>query len=125
MKRCVVAVAVAFLLISNLECHAALKIVGKQETLGFDSGNFPPKVKADYEMMKTRCVGCHTLERVVIAVTSGIGPITGQPFNRQTIKSFGCQTKRKPTPSLSKQEKDAILKLLTYLVDQVDPPKRP
>jgi hypothetical protein len=108
----------AVLFLAAVECHAGLKVLGKGDSLRFDPAVFPPKMKADYEIMKVRCVKCHTLERTVVAITTGIAPITGQPFDRNATRAYGIKMMRKPDSNMNKQEVKATVELMNYLLDE-------
>lgn len=116
MKRIMAFLAV--LLVAATPCFAALRVVGRGDSMRFDPAGFPPKMKAAYEIMKVRCVKCHTLERTVVAVTTGIAPITGQPFDRHATKAYGIKMLRKPDSNMSKPEVKEVVELLNYLLDE-------
>ena len=106
----------AFLIYVVVPSHAALKVVGKGSSLAFDTSNFPPQMKASYEIMKNKCTKCHSLERTIVAVTSGIGPISGQPFDRKATEAYGAKMKRKPESNMNAREVKDVVELLNYLI---------
>jgi hypothetical protein len=109
------------LLFSVLFCatsHAGLKVIGKGDNLQFDPTGFPPDMKAAYQLMKVKCVKCHTLERAVIAVQTGVAPITGTPFNQSATRAYGIKMMRKPDANITRQEAKTIVGLLNYLLDE-------
>ncbi len=85
----------------------------------FDPAGFPANMKANYDIMKVKCVKCHTLERTVIAITTGIAPISGQPFDRNATKAYGIKMLRKPDSNMNKQEVKATVELMNWMLDQV------
>lgn len=109
--------AVLFLMLAS-PCIAGLRVVGSGDSMRFDPAGFPPAMKSAYETMKVRCVKCHTLERTVVAVTTGIAPITGQPFDRRATKAYGIKMLRKPDSNMTKQEVKVVVELLNYLLDE-------
>jgi hypothetical protein len=99
-------------------CFAGLRVVGSGDSMRFDPAGFPPNMKSAYEIMKVRCIKCHTLERTVVAVTTGIAPITGQPFDRHATKAYGIKMLRKPDSNMTKQEVKVVVELMNYLLDE-------
>jgi hypothetical protein len=108
----------ALFLMFATPCFAALRVVGSGDSMRFDPAGFPPSMKAAYETMKVRCVKCHTLERTVVAVTTGVAPITGQPFDRRATKAYGIKMLRKPDSNMTKPEVKVVVELLNYLLDE-------
>jgi hypothetical protein len=114
MKKVLVVASLLFLCSS---AHAGLKVVGKGDNMRLDPSNFSPVMKANYDIMKVKCVKCHTLERTVIALQTGIAPISGQPFDRAATKAYGVKMLRKPDSNMSKHEVKATVDLMNYLLD--------
>ena len=108
----------SILLMCTTPCIAALRVVGSGDSMKFDPSAFPPNMKAAYEIMKVRCVKCHTLERTVVAITTGVAPITGQPFDRRATKAYGVKMLRKPDSNMTKQEVKVVVDLMNYLLDE-------
>ncbi len=117
MKR-VLPVLVTLCLLSTT-AHAGLKVLGKGDSMRFDPSNFPANMKTNYDIMKAKCVKCHTLERTVIAITTGIAPISGPPFDRNATKAYGIKMLRKPDSNMNKQEVKATVELMNWMLDQV------
>lgn len=115
MKK-VVLVALLFCL-SSTAAHAALKVIGKGDNMRLDSSGFPPNMKAAYDVMRVKCVKCHTLERTIVALQTGIAPISGQPFDRNATKAYGIKMLRKPDSNMTKQEVKVTVELMNYLLD--------
>ena len=114
MKRIITAVALILMVAVN---SYAVKTLGKDKTLVFDATSFSPVMKANYEVMKSKCVKCHSLERIVVAVTTGIAPITGQPFNLGATKAYGAKMMRNPSANMKKEEVKAAVDLMNYLLE--------
>ena len=106
--------------LSATAAQAALKVVGKGDTLRFDPSAFPPAMKANYEIVRVRCVKCHTLERTVVAIQTGVAPISGQPFDRNATRAYGVKMLRKPDSNMSKPEVKASVDLLNYLLAETE-----
>jgi hypothetical protein len=99
-------------------CLASVKSIGKGDTMSFDPSSIPASMKSNYEIMKVRCIKCHTMERTVVAITTGIAPITGQPFDRSATRAYGIKMLRKPDSNMNKQEVKAVVDLMNYLLDE-------
>ena len=108
---------VAVMLIS-VPCYASVKTIGKGDSLNFDPAGIPANLKSNYDIMKVKCSKCHTLERTVIATTTGIAPITGQPFDLTATRACGINMSRKTQTKMNKEEAKAVVDLLNYLVDE-------
>lgn len=109
-----------FVSLSATAAQAALKVVGKGDTLRFDPSAFPPAMKANYEIVRVRCVKCHTLERTVVAIQTGVAPISGQPFDRNATRAYGVKMLRKPDSNMSKPEVKASVDLLNFLLVEAE-----
>lgn len=99
-------------------CHAALKVVGKGESMTFDPSGFPPRMKSSWEIMKTKCVRCHSMERTVVSITSGVASISGQPFDHDAVRAYGFKMMRKPESNMSRQEIKSVVDLMNYMLDE-------
>jgi len=116
MQRTLLIIISFCLLVSP--CQAALKVVGKGDKMSLDPTGFPPAMRANFDILKVKCVKCHSLERTVVAVQTGIAPISGQPFDRNAARAYGVKMMRKPDSNMSKPEVKAVIELLNYLIDQ-------
>jgi hypothetical protein len=105
-------------LLFSVPGHASVKTVGKGDSLAFDPVSIATSYRSNYGIMKVKCVKCHTLERTVVAITTGIAPITGQPFDRSATRAYGTKMLRKPDSNMSKQEVKAVVDLMNYLLDE-------
>lgn len=112
------AILAALVVLFATPCIAGLHIVGKKNTLAFDPSAFPPKMKQHYEIMKVRCIKCHTLERTVVAITTGVAPITGQVFDRGATRAYGIKMLRKPDSNMSRDEVKSVVELMNYLLEE-------
>jgi hypothetical protein len=113
-----IATVLVLVLIYVTPCFAGLRVVGKGDATTLDPSGFPPAMKASFDIMRVRCVKCHTLERTVVAITTGIAPITGQPFDRHATRAYGIKMLRKPDSNMTKQEVKMVVDLMNYLLDE-------
>ena len=96
---------------------AGLKVIGSGDTMQLDPSGFSPATKANYEILRVRCVKCHTLERTIVAIKTGVAPISGQPFDKGAIKAYGVKMLRKPDSNMSKAEVKVCVDLMNYLLE--------
>ena len=97
---------------------ARVKVIGRGDNLKFDPDSIPANLRVTFELMSKKCIKCHTMERTVIAVLTGKAPITGQPFDRQAVKTYGIKMLRKPDSDMSKQQIRDVVVLLNYLLEE-------
>jgi len=100
--------------------HAGLKVIGKGDSMRLDPSSFPPAMKANYDVMRTKCVKCHTLERAIVAIQTGVAPISGQPFDRSATKAYGVKMLRKPDSDMSKPQVKQVVDLMNYLLSEAE-----
>jgi hypothetical protein len=105
------------LLVFSASGQAALKLSGKGDKLTFDPSGFPPQMKANWEIMKVKCIKCHTMERTVVSVTTGVAPISGQPFDKGATRAYGVKMMRKPDSNMNKQEVKACVDLMNWMLE--------
>lgn len=108
------------LALAATSAHAGLKVVGKGDAMRLDPSAFPPAMKANYDIMKVKCVKCHTLERTIVAIQTGVAPISGQPFDRGATKNYGIKMLRKPDSNMNKAEVKASVDLMNYLLSEAE-----
>jgi L-fucose mutarotase/ribose pyranase (RbsD/FucU family) len=107
--------ALSFIL--SAPCYAGLKTTGHGDAMSLDPTDFPADMKTRYEIMKAKCVKCHSMERTIIALKTGIAPFSGQLFDRSAAKMNVKKMMRKPDSNMSKEETQAVVELLNYLLD--------
>lgn len=106
----------------SVQVHARINAVGKGDKMNFDPAQIPADLKPAFEIMKVKCIQCHTQERTVIAVQTGIAPVTGQPFDRQATKAYGIKMLRKPKSNMSRDEVKKVVDLMNYLIEEAAKP---
>ena len=115
---------VAVMLVGTVSANAEAKVktIGSGDKLAFDPKSIPAEYKAAFDTMNIRCIQCHTQERTVIAIQTGIAPVTGQPFDKTATKAYGIKMLRKPKSNMSRDEVKQVVNLLNYLLDQAAKP---
>lgn len=111
---CVMAAIVLF----SATCFAGVRTVGRGDSLNFDPSGIPSSMRGSFDILKIRCIKCHTMERTVVAITTGVAPITGQPFDRAATRAYGIKMLRKPDSNMNKQEVKACVDLMNFLLDE-------
>jgi len=110
-------IILVFALLVSAVAHAQLKIVGQANGVGVDTAGFPPQMREAYELMTVKCTKCHSIERVIIAVQTGICPISKEVFSKKTTEHVVARMFVKPDSNLTKSEAREIMTLLNYLLD--------
>jgi cytochrome c556 len=119
MKRLLIIPAM-WCLLSN-PALAALKFVGSGEAVKVDTTGFPPEMKASYATMTSACTKCHSFERIALSYTSGVAPVTNQPFDLEFLKQHTYNMFRKSEArdfSVSKEDRKSIYTVLKYMLDE-------
>lgn len=104
---------------------AALKVVGTGNETRFDPAEIPVNKRQSFQLMESRCTSCHSSERLVIAIQSGIAPITGQPFDATSAKVFVKKIASKPDSNINEVEMKEILDILNFLLIKQSASKQP
>ena len=116
MKKLFLSLLVLLLLAATAQ--AKLVIIGSGDATRFDASSFPPDMQKAYTLMEKKCVKCHSLERVAIALQTGIAPITGGLFDRRATRAYGIKMLRKPDSDMTKEDVKIVIPLLNYMLDQ-------
>lgn len=120
MKRItqkLLAAAVALLLSATI-AHAGVKVIGTGDKMDFDTTGFPPEMATGYKLMQAKCKKCHSMERTVVAVQTGLGPISNDIFDKSSTEAYGIKMLRKADADMNKEEVKTIIAVLNYLLDQ-------
>ncbi len=116
MKR--VGIALSCMLLFGSGAHAQLVVNGSGSSRSIDASGFPPGMQAAYRLMTQKCTRCHTIERIIESLQTGITPISRTAFNKQTSESVVVRMYLKPDSHLSKSDARAVLGLLNFLIDE-------
>jgi hypothetical protein len=122
MRIVVTLIIVALFAAVSSPAHAKIRAIGKGDKMNFDPSQIPPDLKPAFEIMKVKCIQCHTQERTVIAIQTGIAPVTGQPFDKQATKAYGIKMLRKPKSNMTREEVKKVVELMNYLIDEAAKP---
>lgn len=115
MKKLLAGLSLGLLLASP--ALAGLKTTGSGDSTAIDPAGFPPEMAAAYKVMEGKCKKCHSLERAVVAIQTGLGPISGNIFDKSSTEAYGVKMLRMPDSGMSKEEVKTVVDLLNFLVD--------
>jgi hypothetical protein len=113
---------ILIVLLSSTAAQAKIRTVGRGDRINFDPATIPGNLRPAYDIMSYKCKQCHSLERVVVAITSGVAPVTGQPFDKQATKSYGIKMLRKPKSNMTRDEIKQTIALMNFLLDEAAKP---
>lgn len=108
--------------VTTTPVHAKIRAVGKGDKMNFDPSQIPADLRGAFEIMKVKCIQCHTQERTVIAIQTGIAPVTGQPFDKQATKAYGIKMLRKPKSNMTREDVKQVVNLMNFLIDEAAKP---
>jgi len=106
----------------SVQADARISAIGKGDKMNFDPAQIPADLKPAFQVMNVKCIQCHTQERTVISIQTGIAPVTGQPFDKQATKAYGIKMLRKPKSNMSRDEVRQVVSLMNYLIDEAAKP---
>jgi len=112
-------VAAALCLAASPLAAVDLKTVGSGDAMNFDPSGFREDMKPKFAVMTAKCFKCHTMERTIVAIKTGVAPISGQPFDRGATKAYGIKMLRKPDSDMNKEQVKAVVEVMNYLLDEV------
>jgi Photosystem P840 reaction-centre cytochrome c-551 len=116
MKK--ISMLVLFVLVFSTTSYAQLKVIGKGENLSIDTSEFPPRMQAAYDLMKQKCSKCHTIERVIASVQTGVCLYSKTSFTKDTAKSIVARMFLKPDSNITRDDARTIVELLHFMLEQ-------
>lgn len=115
--------SVLMLALSFSHSHADL-LVAKGDNQRFDRSRIPLGMRSKYDVFKTKCSGCHSLERVVASYKSGVLPLSGAPFDLQAMKGIIISMMQKSlrgnprNGQISRDEAKDSMSVMSFLLDE-------
>lgn len=116
MKKLCIFLALGLLF--SATAYGQLKVVGNGATVSINTSAFPSKMQAAYDVMQKKCGRCHTMERVIVAVRTGLCPLSKMNFTKDTAKSIVVRMFLKPESNMTRDDVKAIVELLNYMIDE-------
>jgi hypothetical protein len=99
---------------SATSAHAGIKVIGNGDVMELDTSRFPERMRAKYEIFRIKCTQCHSLERSIVAIQTGMAPISGGPFDSTAIKAYGVKMLR--TSDMTKSDIKSSVEVLNFLL---------
>jgi hypothetical protein len=97
--------------------RAELKTRGKGKEQAMLREQFIPEAQRRYDIFKVKCTKCHPMARPIAALKTGITPVSGSPFNKESVKLYVVKMMRKPNSGIDRDEAREILMFLTYALE--------
>ncbi len=116
IKRTIVGILTATVLFSA-HAYAGITVTGTGDSIGIDTAGFPTEMVEYYNLMEKKCTQCHSLERTVVAIQTGLGPISGNIFDHDTSAAYGQRMRERPNSKMNKEEVNKAVSLLNYLIE--------
>lgn len=98
--------------------EAKLKVIGKGDHMRLDPSDFPPAQQQAYKLLEVKCIKCHSHERTIVALQTGVAPITGGLFDRTATRAYGIKMLRKPDSNMNKQDVKIVVDHMNFLLDE-------
>jgi hypothetical protein len=106
-------VAAAFcLLMAPSDSEAKLKTRGEGKQRVLVAEQFTGDTRTRYDLFAVRCTKCHEMNRPIVALETGVTPVTGGKFDRDGMKAYVVKMMRKPKSGVTKEEAREILQFL-------------
>ncbi len=119
IRKIIVGILTATVLFSAY-AYAGITVTGTGDSIGIDTSGFPKEMVEHYQLMENKCKQCHSLERVVVAIQTGLGPISGDVFDLDTSAAYGARMLTRPNSKMKKEEVSKVVSLLDYLIVQAE-----
>lgn len=102
---------------------ADLKTTGTGKDRVLDAKQFGGSRESQYKLFVSRCTKCHDMNRTLVALETGTGPVTGAKFDKDGMKAYVTALMRKPNSGLTKEEAPTILEFLAYAREEAQKAK--
>ena len=116
-RRAAFGPALTLLLLPGLTA-AELKTVGRGKEITLVREQFPPEYQARFDLFAKRCTRCHEMARPIVALQTGVTPISGGSFEAEGIKMYVIKMMQKLNSGLDREDAREIIPLLTYAREQ-------
>lgn len=116
MRRCgaLVCLTLYAAVLAPASARAELKTTGHGDQTVMVREQFPEDQRARFDVFKVRCTKCHVMARPIMALQTGVAPVTGGTFDEETVKKYVVKMMRKPNSGIAKDDAKEILLFLTY-----------
>ncbi|MBI5141799.1 MAG: cytochrome C [Nitrospirae bacterium] len=113
-------IAILIVLVLSMPAYAGIKVIGGGDNIEIDTAGFPPNMKSAYDLMRMKCRKCHSLERAIVAIQTGVAPISGGIFDKGATAAYGVKMLRKPDSNMTKPDVKIVVGLLNFLLDKAE-----
>lgn len=93
---------------------ADVRTVGQGDKTVLVREQFPDDQKPRFDIFAVRCTKCHPMARPIMALRTGVSPVTGSVFDEVTLKKYVVKMMRKPNSGITKDDAKEVLTFLTY-----------
>ena len=104
------------MLIVAASAYAGERTIGKGDSVSIDITGLPPEMLKAHSVMMDKCTRCHSSERVLGAVKTGVAPVTNTGFSKETAKPLVDRMVKKPDSNMTNDDAGMILIYLKYLL---------
>lgn len=105
------------LLMIAVPCVAKV-VVKKGTDYQIDTSRIPAQMRDNYKLMLEKCTRCHSLDRILSAIDTGIVQSTAMEYNAKTIHEYGLKMLRKKSSHMTKEDVRKVSDLLIFMVNE-------
>ena len=116
MKR--ICLVLSCVLLICAVAYAQLNVITQGDKVTIDPSRFPPQMQNAYKLMMQKCNQCHTIERIIVSVQSGICPLTKSAFTKETTRAVVTRMFLKENSNITREDARIIVQFLNFLLDQ-------
>ena len=98
------------------EVRTRLPLIGAPGSRTLDASVFPDGQRSRYELFRARCTSCHTMDRTIEALTTGVAPHSRKPFTDEFIKAYVVTLMRTPNSGISKDDAPELILFLHFVL---------
>ena len=105
-------------LLTSVVAYGQLNVIVQGDNLIIDSTGYPPKMQSAYILMMQKCNQCHSIERIIIGVQSGICPLSKSAFTKETTTKIVTRMFLKENSNMTRENARDIVEFLNFLLEQ-------
>lgn len=105
-------------LLTGVVAYAQLNVIIQGDNLSIDPTGFPDEMHAAYNLMMKKCNQCHSIERIIVGVQSGVCPLSKTAFTKDTTRALVTRMFLKENSNMTRENARDIVQFLNFLLDQ-------
>ena len=105
-------------LVACAVAYADIRVIGAGNATTIDTSGYPPEMLKAHALMMQKCTQCHSIERIIVGIQTGVAPITKMSFSKETTRSIVSRMFLKDNSNMTRDEAGLILHYLDFLLDQ-------